>query len=128
MIIVIRKSASMEPQLFSRGNILVFSKEYTGTQCFNGAAAFQPRKSILSFRASYQYAVCFNGAAAFQPRKSADIRDGRVGTVRASMEPQLFSRGNARTAQPDRSQTPSFNGAAAFQPRKFLRNTPRTYH
>ena len=60
--------------------------------CFNGAAAFQPRKGGgRGSRAGPP--ACFNGAAAFQPRKAPGAVDVSVGSG-------------------------SFNGAAAFQPRK----------
>ncbi len=109
----------MEPRLFSRGNISLFPTVSLTKTCFNGAAAFQPRKSeyadylTAAFLASMEprlfsrgnqvkrgrieqvFIVSFNGAAAFQPRKCLRIFFERFLDV-ASMEPRLFSRGNGR--------------------------------
>ena len=113
---------SMGPRLFSRGNRPSGTLHCAAsTPSFNGAAAFQPRKS--GRRAS---ALCHAPIASMGPRlfsrgnaaqaDYAHVADG------ASMGPRLFSRGNAaisRGRRRDRDR--SFNGAAAFQPRKFVR-------
>ncbi len=117
-----KKGASMGPRLFSRGNRPSGTLHCAAsTPSFNGAAAFQPRKS--GRRAS---ALCHAPIASMGPRlfsrgnaaqaDYAHVADG------ASMGPRLFSRGNAaisRGRRRDRDR--SFNGAAAFQPRKFVR-------
>ncbi len=64
--------------------------------------------------------VCsFNGAAAFQQRKSEAKRITALLSPIASMGPLPFSSGNARSAKDakDRAEI-GFNGAAAFQQRK----------
>ncbi len=109
-------SASMGPRRFSRGNLGVAVVTGTSTCRFNGAAAFQPRKSycagiftratqklqwgrgvsaaeIRYWRLTTSRLLSFNGAAAFQPRKSRHPCDIHRPPIR-------------------------FNGAAAFQPRK----------
>jgi len=84
----------MEPQLFSRGNFQIAGRTSFISMRFNGAAAFQPRKWHSAITRRVSGCPSFNGAAAFQPRKlkikSAGQREAKV----ASMEPQLFSRGN----------------------------------
>ena len=113
--------ASMGPRLFSRGNKKV-EKEKKGRR------------------------QRFNGAAAFQPRKSANVTPRWLARSAASMGPRLFSRGNipergadaggaglqwgrgfsaAEMTPEDTGGNPtldSFNGAAAFQPRKSSRD------
>ena len=74
----------------------------TSTPCFNGAAAFRPRKPNGG-RNICRPDICFNGAAAFRPRKH-DI--SHVSAVHPR----------------------SFNGAAAFRPRKPSGGHPSTKH
>ena len=92
-------------------------RAYRANACFNGAAAFQPRKRLQSVRCCQACAECFNGAAAFQPRK-------HLGNV--TMYRSHWSFNGAAAFQPRKLETwrwrrrksASFNGAAAFQPRK----------
>ena len=88
-------SASMGPRSFSRGNEIGPAVELDEGTCFNGAAAFQPRKSRIRVRIAVQRASSFNGAAAFQPRKSGRHRAEQNWPEAASMGPRPFSRGNA---------------------------------
>src|SRR5579875_26779 len=105
--------------------------------CFNGAAAFQPRKPPPRTCGVIPAYCSFNGAAAFQPRKllqgprpvgQADSFNGAAETpplpagtcqqYQASMEPRPFSRGNGQPSFLAAIREGRFNGAAAFQPRK----------
>ena len=61
--------ASMGPRLFSRGNVADAPDHGSMTSCFNGAAAFQPRKLASTLAGIVTPPAGFNGAAAFQPRK-----------------------------------------------------------
>ena len=104
----------MGPRLFSRGKYHARPAHPMRNRCFNGAAAFQPRKvfpgpklngnpglqwgrgfsaaesiRVLIYAGSYR---CFNGAAAFQPRKVTSASTGAMSAT-ASMGPRLFSRG-----------------------------------
>jgi len=84
----------MEPRLNSRGNRSAYFLDRARYQGFNGAAAEQPRK-LAGARTDSRARSRFNGAAAEQPRKcNLPAQFARV--VRASMEPRLNSRGNAR--------------------------------
>jgi len=110
-------AASMEPQLFSRGNSHKASNCLLLSCCFNGAAAFQPRKLFLLNSSS----VTLNELQWSRSFSAAEI--SHAGTVTAlsmpaSMEPQLFSRGNLLDAIDPSNPPAGFNGAAAFQPRK----------
>ena len=71
--------------------------------------------------------MCFNGAAAFQPRKvpARDAVDPREAT--ASMGPRLFSRGKGIECRRCGCRDLRFNGAAAFQPRKAGSTSPSTH-
>ena len=62
--------ASMGPRLFSRGKPLLRRPGQGRPVCFNGAAAFQPRKAIWYREVHDNGMSGFNGAAAFQPRKA----------------------------------------------------------
>ena len=88
----------MGPRLGGRGrrpNPYQFGTDFF---CFNGAAAWWPRKGRGSCD-SGRPASCFNGAAAWWPRKAS---------WPANISPSR----------------PSFNGAAAWWPRKAARATP----
>ena len=139
--------ASMGPRLFSRGRIIhevVLPPELP--RRFNGAAAFQPRKSPCGTTCGSNWRG-FNGAAAFQPRKleTASLSRYRRGVLQwgrgfsaaegpagwiagrgghgASMGPRLFSRGSTGSPCGSPGRTARFNGAAAFQPRKEVAST-----
>ncbi len=112
------KPASMGPLPFSSGNVSVAAAVASWWSGFNGAAAFQQRKSYFC-RKNENRMDGFNGAAAFQQRKSAEeiarlqiettLQWGRclsaaeIGRCRrmllplgaASMGPLPFSSGNA---------------------------------
>ncbi len=83
--------ASMGPRLFSRGNQIISQQTLSHGSGFNGAAAFQPRKS------TYGLVCC---------RRS----------LSASMGPRLFSRGNQR--EPAQNTSPR---TASMGPRLFSR-------
>ena len=109
--------ASMGPPLFSGGNRPRNEPTTPLFRRFNGAAAFQRRKSApRSRRASTPPG--FNGAAAFQRRKWRNARPSSRSLCVPSMGPPLFSGGNPATRTPSRACFGSFNGAAAFQRRK----------
>ena len=156
----------MGPRLFSRGNpsaIVTSPPAALALQWGRGFSAAETRTSRMAARIS---CLCFNGAAAFQPRKhpklsfrhdlpfrasmgprlfsrgNRDSMDGVENPRKASMGPRLFSRGNgiggnvdcqrqgasmgprlfSRGNTADQRSTSMnlacFNGAAAFQPRK----------
>ena len=113
-----------------------------GRICFNGAAAFQPRKVALlgqylhrRRRASMGPRLFSRGKGptqstsaprlelqwgrGFSAAESGELQRQRAEHLGASMGPRLFSRGKLRQ-RPSASPAPSssFNGAAAFQPRK----------
>ena len=135
-------AASMGPRPFSRGNQLEKPSTSGYDQSFNGAAAFQPRKSrhkrrrlaaVLALQWGRGLSAAemttlldrlaaadagFNGAAAFQPRKFRARRAASRGRLLASMGPRPFSRGNDASPSAHRGHRDCFNGAAAFQPRK----------
>ena len=64
---------------------------------------------------------CFNGAAAFQLRKSVYEPVDNSALSIASMGPQLFSCGNVQLGMRRDAARQRFNGAAAFQLRKYSR-------
>ena len=135
-------SASMGPRLFSRGNhdpsawhrgklrMLQWGRGFSAAEIaasrepgahaerrFNGAAAFQPRKSVSPRQGVGERAGASMGPRLFS-RGNLGLR-GLRGLLPgfASMGPRLFSRGNIPTMA-SRATSGSFNGAAAFQPRK----------
>ncbi len=162
-----QQTASMGPRPFSRGNdprkASIFNAQCSlqwgrglsaaemcrsrsparrRRRCFNGAAAFQPRKSG-SREQEGKDDGCVNGAAAFQPRKwayaagalaSIDRLQWGRGLSAAEMAAAIFQKlhlsarlqwGRGLSAAeigmeachfPDRNT--GFNGAAAFNPRK----------
>jgi len=79
----------MEPQLFSRGNMEGAAVATPSKTCFNGAAAFQPRK-FGRYRPLSPGSGRFNGAAAFQPRK-CDNNHARLPNKRALQWSRSFS-------------------------------------
>ncbi len=109
----------MKPQLFSSGNPTYLQAVRVCTSTFNGAAAFQPRKSS-ECGVIEPKRISFNEAAAFQPRKCGRQKLNRL-VVGPSMEPQLFSRGNAFAPTSGNRSNAAFNEAAAFQPRKSMK-------
>ncbi len=107
--------ASMGPRLFSRGNARELSRVLPGRGCFNGAAAFQPRKcpsssSPGSGRSLLQWGRGFSAA-----EMAGDELASHVVTL-ASMGPRLFSRGNGRLHH---GRVPA--GVASMGPRLFSR-------
>ncbi len=135
----------MGPRLFSRGNSLGCQSgrpKRTRLQWGRGFSAAEISRSEAD-RCRERWG--FNGAAAFQPRKSALRRARPRWFGGASMGPRLFSRGNPvhrlqrprgqlrlqwgrgfsaaeirSTATSSTVASTRFNGAAAFQPRKWL--------
>ncbi|CUQ67484.1 protein of unknown function [Candidatus Nitrospira inopinata] len=109
--------ASMGPRRFSRGNADRSVDTTAKTLGFNGAAAFQPRKSLegvdtLLFENPLQWGRGVSAAEIGSECAQKSVE------ARASMGPRRFSRGNGRTRQKNRNANRCFNGAAAFQPRK----------
>src|SRR5579875_1072343 len=105
----------MEPRPFSRGNEYTRPLRARLKACFNGAAAFQPRK-LRSMLDMSTVANGFNGAAAFQPRKPVGYARHAAYPGRASMEPRPFSRGNLARTRADAELH-----SASMEPRPFSR-------
>ena len=105
----------MGPRLFSRGMEKTTSAGLQQSQCFNGAAAVQPRNGLPPPESSAA-AASFNGAAAVQPRNGAAPTVPRSWPVSfngaAAVQPR-----NVRDARPTWRPRVGFNGAAAVQPR-----------
>ena len=116
---------SMGPQLFSCGNqrirtrsvrsvtVLQWGRSFSAAEIkrawsvaiipdenFNGAAAFQLRKSFGRSRRTDPSSPDFNGAAAFQLRKFPRFEFRGQQLCGTSMGPQLFSCGNASSPAP----------------------------
>ncbi len=87
-----RGVASMGPRLFSRGNQNLEDKRPGVGVSFNGAAAFQPRKSARRY-SSPPFSIASMGPRLFS-RGNGAIRLRADPTAHASMGPRLFSRGN----------------------------------
>ncbi len=128
----------MGPRRFSRGNLPPPRRPSLGGRCFNGAAAFQPRKlhprhskkdgrlwlqwgrgvSAAEMKAPHRARPPirgFNGAAAFQPRKSTHTELHKPVHI-ASMGPRRFSRGNNAASRSSGVVSP-----ASMGPRRFSR-------
>ena len=83
--------ASMGPRLFSRGEGMVRRNRSPRRVCFNGAAAFQPRR-VRAYLVDGLRRLASMGPRLFS-RGEADFLNGLTQVVRASMGPRLFSRG-----------------------------------
>ena len=112
------KSASMEPQQFSCGNLSFHLSGPGGILCFNGATTIQlwklgsnghwRRPEMMRFNGATTIQLWkpitrtvkpggssgFNGATTIQLWKPASIYSVSPGFITASMEPQQFSCGN----------------------------------
>ena len=109
--------ASMGPRPFSRGNRQLHGVHARFFYRFNGAAAFQPRKSAPRRWLGRKPGRLQWGrglSAAEIERRAADSTPNII----ASMGPRPFSRGNCEPAASPAASMACFNGAAAFQPRK----------
>ena len=121
--ILTQGNASMEPQLFSRGN----GRGIRGSREFS-SASMEPQ---LFSRGNIRIIECFNLhlVASMEPQlfSRGNLGPDRRGRScrRASMEPQLFSRGNDMADRRHHGVYRRFNGAAAFQPRKSSPGCPR---
>ena len=90
--------ASMGPRLFSRGKDSPSARACRYRSCFNGAAAFQPRKVAIDLGEhrdgdALQWGRGFS--AAERPAVTRLVVDEHL----ASMGPRLFSRGKVRGAE-----------------------------
>ncbi len=121
MRILLVAQASMRPRLRSRGVPRRISRTFNRPNCFNEAAASQPRsrcrRPLARSRSS-----CFNEAAASQPRSRGGSRVVSPELRRASMRPRLRSRGVPSRIFGSRSISCRFNEAAASQPRSLAQH------
>ena len=85
-------AASMGPRLFSRGEPDVVYTTSVVSSASMGPRLFSRGEREARRRAREAHA-CFNGAAAFQPRRGGRAASAGTVPVGASMGPRLFSRG-----------------------------------
>ena len=110
-----RVLASMGPRLINRGE-LKYQNNKKGNRCFNGAAAYKPRRGVRALLL-HNWLLRFNGAAAYKPRRALILVKFQCG-VDASMGPRLINRGETSFACARSAAIESFNGAAAYKPRR----------
>ena len=89
------KNASMGPRLFSRGELSMYRLPANIIYCFNGAAAFQPRRGRAVPRLPYDV-VASMGPRLFSRGEPAPNKAPPIPPP-ASMGPRLFSRGESVT-------------------------------
>ncbi|CUQ67486.1 protein of unknown function [Candidatus Nitrospira inopinata] len=84
---------------------------------FNGAAAFQPRKSAAAAKTK-SWGTMLQWGRGVSAAEICRRREDQVLGDDASMGPRRFSRGNYTRVIAKKTGDCGFNGAAAFQPRK----------
>ena len=86
--------ASMGPRVFTRGNPLFQKGVVFFKAVLQWGLGFLPEEMALATLGGELVAGGFNGASGFYPRKSAASVPVANVTVRASMGPRVFTRGN----------------------------------
>src|SRR5205085_1663168 len=89
--------ASMEPRSFKSGNTLEKRKTRDEEAAHQWRHVHSNVESVRCHRGDSRRKLRFNGATFIQTWKRRRIAGGRRETVRASMEPRSFKRGNPAT-------------------------------